>query len=238
MFRRRGASGGFTDLPLQQQPATAVTQLTENAAAMTGIDRALGELARREGSVGAVPGAIAAITGDRILQRTDPEGTRLRAMIAEISSTRIHSLTGASQTISEVGRLRPFIPDISDNHETIRTKLAGLREALADMTGGLYEAYGPSADYRSLPHVERVIRPPEPTPGSFRQTPYLMNGTLDETAESGVRPGQVYQLNLQDGTQVFGRWVVRPPTGGMERRAGFEPVIWRNGRWVARPEGQ
>jgi hypothetical protein len=233
MYRTR-AGTGYVDRPLQQQPTIVVTELNNNVGALNLIDRTMQSIQSYEGAVGMGAAFWNAMPlGDLINQRRDPAGTEARSHIANLRSTTIHERSGASQTLSEVATLRDVIPNIGDTPETIRSKLAGLRQALQNITGGLYEAYSPRANYRELPHVERVVNPPEPPPTAFRPTPYLPNGQVDTSADSGVRDQQVYHLQIpatdtSPARETYGRW---------DRTAmRFRELVWRNGRWANAPE--
>lgn len=143
--------------PAQMAPGNVVTGMLENAAALRKVDDTLAALAAPEArnSTGIVPG----MTPGFILDRADPEGVRARALIADISSLKIHDRSGAAVTAAEFPRLRPFIPQVGDNAETIRTKLENFRREYDAILRDTYETYGPSNGYRQLPAVEGILTP-------------------------------------------------------------------------------
>lgn len=141
--------------PAQMAPGNVVTGMLENAAALRKVEDTLAALAAPEArnSTGIVPG----MTPGFILDRADPEGVRARALIADIGSLKIHDRSGAAVTAAEFPRLRPFIPQVGDNAETIRTKLENFRREYDAILRDTYETYGPSNGYRQLPAVESAL---------------------------------------------------------------------------------
>lgn len=138
-------------------PGKVVEGMNENLAGIRKIDAALTELARVPDSVGG-PGSIAAsiIPGvGNIQNRIDTQGTALRALIADIGSLKIHDRSGAAVTAAEFPRLKPFIPTISDDPETVKTKLlnfrkeyeAVLRDTASHYSTGNYRPYEPAQEY-------------------------------------------------------------------------------------------
>lgn len=101
----------------------------------------------------------------------DPAGTKLRALIADIGSLKVHDRSGANVTASETPRLRPFIPSISDDAVTVRKKLENFKtEYLRQLedAAGYYNAdngfkpYKPADDYlagRSQPQASGLPQP-------------------------------------------------------------------------------
>ena len=127
-------------------PQTVTKGIGENMTSLRKIDDTLTELNRVPGSVGGVGSTLAAnipFVGDLqnkgILGTGDPEGTKLRALIADIGSLKVHDRSGAAVTAAETPRLRPFIPSISDDAATVRKKLENFRTEylrnLEDTTG-------------------------------------------------------------------------------------------------------
>jgi hypothetical protein len=231
MYRTRAGSG-YIDRPLQQQPATVVTQLSTNASGVQRLDRALTELNAYEGAVGLGAGAasITAIT-QLLYDNNDPRGVRVRAAIGDLASLKFHDRGGATVTVSETPRLNRFIPGVGDSPEVIREKLANLRQAIIEETGGLYGNYGPSANYRPLQDVERALastppappeRPPPPAPPAARAVaPPMRDGDIDIAALNAA--GTTARYTIAGRTY---RWV--PGTAGRQgepsTRGEFVPV--------------
>jgi hypothetical protein len=219
MYRTRAGSG-YIDRPLQQQPTTVVTQLSENAAGIQGADRALAALNAYEGAVGLRAGLASLSRATQILyDQNDPRGVAARAAIADIGSMQIHSRTGATATASEMPRLAPFVPNVGDSPEVIREKLTVLRQRIIEETTGLYEPYSPAANYRPLPDVERALAstppapperpPPPPSPAARAVRPPMQGGELDLAALNRGGPNARY--SIAGGTY---RWV--PGTAGRQ----------------------
>lgn len=126
-------------------PQTVTKGMQENVDALKQIDRALTALKARPDSVGGVGSTAASmIPGVANLQNRfgDPEGTQLRALIADIGSLKIHDRSGAAVTASEFPRLRPFIPSISDDPKTVETKLNNFRAVYDQTLRDATEYYG------------------------------------------------------------------------------------------------
>jgi hypothetical protein len=114
----------------RELPATIREKLAENNVMLGKIDRALGVVDEHPEAFGLknkLP------YSDDVRQRTNPEGVDARAMVADIGSQKIHDRSGASVTINESPRLRPFVPDKSDSPETIKKKLTLFRQEYAQM---------------------------------------------------------------------------------------------------------
>ncbi len=75
---------------------------------------------------------------DAVLQRTDPGGVETRAAIGDLGSMVIHDRSGAAVSAMEFPRLRPFIPQITDDPATVKKKLENFvrtyREIVEDTT--------------------------------------------------------------------------------------------------------
>lgn len=120
-------------------PATALENLNKNLSALREIDNAIAQFTT---SRGAGTGAWNAVVPEGLAQRINPAGIENRGNIASLSAVKIHDLTGAAQTVSEVNRLRPFLPSTSDSDEAILRKLVGLRRAYAAETQARVDSYG------------------------------------------------------------------------------------------------
>lgn len=131
-------------------PQTVTKGVQENLNSLKQLDRAEEELKKVPDSVGGVGSVIAAnVPGAGLIQsRMDPEGVKLRAIIADIGSLKIHERSGAAVTASEFPRLKPFIPQISDDAKTVRQKLASFRAVYEDTMRDTLEYYGPNNGFR------------------------------------------------------------------------------------------
>ncbi|WP_165839057.1 transglycosylase SLT domain-containing protein [Roseicella frigidaeris] len=138
-------------------PSTMVGGMLENANAIRKIDQALSQLGTPQGQ-NAV-GLGNAVMPDFLVNRTDPQGTSTRALIADIGSLKIHDRSGAAVSASEEPRLRPFIPKVSDSPETIRAKLGNFRQEYMSLLQDQYSIYGPQGGGKALPAIESVLTP-------------------------------------------------------------------------------
>ena len=157
-------------------PSAAVNGMQENLTALKKIDATLSELSdpKAKDSVGGVGGWIASQfpAGADALNWVDKDGTKLRAMIADIGSKKLHDRSGANVTISETPRLKPFIPSIGDSPRVIRDKLANLR---LEYENSLRDAQ----DYYNADNGFKVHTPTEV---------YLNSGQMPPAAASAPQP--------------------------------------------------
>jgi hypothetical protein len=153
-FKGAGSEGGMTKAAITP-PATVVDGMLGNVQAVRQIDKTLAELDRRKGvGVGIVAGNTPAI----VLNRTDPEGVTLRALIADIGSLKLHDRSGAAVSASEAPRLIPFIPSISDPPETVKDKLQKFRNEYLAALNDSYQVYGPRAGGKAMEPVEDALK--------------------------------------------------------------------------------
>jgi len=154
----KGAAGGpdpGMSKAATTPPPAVVEGMLGNVQSVRQIDKALAELDRRKGAgVGWLAGSTPAI----ILNRTDPEGVALRALIADIGSLKIHDRSGAAVSASESPRLMPFIPSISDPPEAIKDKLTKFRREYQAALQDSYQVYGPKAGGKALEPVEAALK--------------------------------------------------------------------------------
>lgn len=143
-------------------PPAVLKGVTENIFSITQIDQALQELEKYNGSgVGLVVGNLPSAITDTFNSR----GVRLRAMIADIGSMKIHDRSGAAVTAAEFPRLRPFIPSPTDSPETIRTKLRQFRDQYINELRDQRSIYNEKSGYKPVDAVEKLLegnQPPSP----------------------------------------------------------------------------
>jgi hypothetical protein len=125
-------------------PETAVRSITENRSALSKIDEALKLLDANKNATG-----FKGYLPDAILQRSDPDGVKARAAIADLGSLKIHDRSGAAVSVGEMARLKPFIPAATDNAATVKEKLAQFRAEYSNILTDLQEAYSPENGYRA-----------------------------------------------------------------------------------------
>lgn len=115
--------------PPKAMPSAAMTEkLAQNAVTLNKIDKALEMVESNPASLGAQN-----ILGDSIMQRVDPAGVEVRAMVADIGGQKIHDRSGASTTVGEAQRLKPYIPSAMDSPDTVKKKLKLFRQEYAEM---------------------------------------------------------------------------------------------------------
>ena len=151
--------GGQARGGLRPVPVGPVTAHRDRVTGISKIDQALADLRTYPQGVGMI-----AMTPDFILQRTDPDGVRVRAALADIGSLIIHDRSGAAVTASEYPRLKPFIPLPTDSAETARTKLIRLREILSGEAAAIESDYSEAQGYRGFA-PENAQRQAPPTAG-------------------------------------------------------------------------
>lgn len=141
--------------PQQMPPANIVGGMLENASSLRKIDEGLAMLRTPAGQGGV--GIVAGVVPGAILDRANPSGVDVRAIIADIGSLKIHDRSGAAVSASEFPRLRGFVPSLSDNPETIQRKLANFRREYLGILQDQYATYGPTGGYRPIPAVEAAL---------------------------------------------------------------------------------
>ena len=123
-----GVAPKSTDLP-----GSIVEKLAQNNVTLTQIDRAMQMIDQHPQAFG-----MANLAGDAVRQRDipligDPEGVDARAIVANIAGQKIHDRSGAAVTIGEMERLKPYIPNVTDNAETVKKKLTLFRQEYAQV---------------------------------------------------------------------------------------------------------
>jgi len=129
-------------------PATVIKGLAANTQMLSTIDEALDAL---DPKIGGDPGAVGfkGFLSDTILNRVDPKGTTARALLARLAAQEFHDFSGAAVTPSEAARLKPFLPSVNDDVETVRTKLATMRKQIQGLNEAQREAY--AEGFQALP---------------------------------------------------------------------------------------
>jgi hypothetical protein len=138
------AGGEALQPKMKSLPAPIQKALLENDAALRKVDSALTELKAYPEGVG-----LKNYMGDIVRQRTDPKGVRVRALIADIGSLKIHDRSGAAVTASETPRLKPFIPASTDDDATIEKKLGLFKEEYNQIQDDIAATYTREQGYRA-----------------------------------------------------------------------------------------
>jgi hypothetical protein len=132
--------------------------MMENVNAIRKVDETLAAITKTPDATGWGPGVVNAIAPNAVTNSVFPEGTRARALIAEIGAMKIHDRAGASQTAGEMENLKPYIPKMTDSAAEIRTKLEAFRNEYMNMLNDTAGAYGAEAGYQTNPVVAETIK--------------------------------------------------------------------------------
>jgi hypothetical protein len=132
-------------------PEAVLKALLTNSTSERQVDTALQLLGGKtvdgmKGDTSAI-GPIQGRIPDTVLQKTNPEGVITRAAIADIGSMIIHDRSGAAVTISEMPRLIPFIPSITDSPEAAKAKLTRMKAELTNI-GNEFRAVHEASGYK------------------------------------------------------------------------------------------
>ena len=138
-------------------PAPMVNAMSANAQSIRQIDKALAALKEYPQGVGADIGAYNLLPGPA-LDKIDPKGTTLRALVSDIGSLKIHDRSGAAVTAAEFPRLKPFVPNIWDDDKVVAKKLAQFRSAYMEILADQYGAYGPTTGHKANQRIEDVLK--------------------------------------------------------------------------------
>lgn len=179
---------GFTPpaAKLKDVPPTVNTAMTQNQIVLNKLDRIDNLLVKTPDATGILKG----ITPGIILNRFDKEGTALRAALTELAATKVHDLSGAAVTASEFGRLKPFLPQPTDDANTIKTKLAGMKAEIQDIMNATNSIYSEDQGYKPIPNLA-----PKPA-----ETPPI--SALKEGQTTTFKNGQSWTLQQGKPVQV------------------------------------
>lgn len=146
---------------LKSLPAPIQKALLENDAALRKVDMALK-------AVSSYPAAFGAknYLGDTIRQRSDPDGIKPRALVADIGSLKLHDRSGAAVTAAETPRLKPFIPDARDDAETVRQKLELFQQEYQAIQSDINDTYTREQGYREPAQPKSVKDLPKKAPAA------------------------------------------------------------------------
>lgn len=130
--------------------------MIENAAAIRKISDALAELQKVPDAVGMDKAAFNLLPFGAI-DRIHPAGVSARALIADIGSLKIHDRSGAAVTAAEYPRLKPFVPKMEDNAETVQKKLGLFMREYRAILRDTYNYYGPAKGFKKNEDIESAI---------------------------------------------------------------------------------
>jgi hypothetical protein len=165
--RSKGEKGGLKGKQLDS--------FVHNTANIEAIDQLVQSLADNPDAVGfktLIPGIA--------LNRADPDGTPVRASIANLTSMTIKDRAGTAQTAQEMKNVAPFIPRDGDDYDTVVTKLRGMQREMKRMNDTIQSVTGGGAGA------------PAGAPRSF--------ATEAEATAAGVAPGTKVIIGGVPGT--------------------------------------
>lgn len=159
-------------------PSAAVNGMQENLTALKKIDATLAEMndPKTKGSVGGLGGLVASQipAGADALNWLDKDGTKLRAMIADIGSKKLHERSGSAVTIGETPRLKPFIPSIGDSPAVIADKLANLRLEYENTLRDAQDYYNTDNGFKAHTPTEAYLKGAGQAPAQPQAVPQAM----------------------------------------------------------------
>jgi hypothetical protein len=129
-------------------PASIQKAMTENDSALRKIEDALAAVNEYEEALGGMN-----MLGDTVRQRTDPNGVKARALVADIGSLKLHDRSGAAVTAAETPRLKPFIPSATDTPDTVRTKLGLFKREYKAIQDDIRSAYPKETGKKAAPAI-------------------------------------------------------------------------------------
>lgn len=159
------ANGQPVQKPGKEIPANVNKSIIENQQNISKIDRAIAAITAKPNALGPqymIPGAETAG------QYLDPEGVDARAGVADIGSMVLHDRSGAAVTVSEMPRLKPFIPTASDTPDVAKKKLARFKQEYEAEAGLLSQTYSKDQGYKESPILKSGGTKPADTPAKTK----------------------------------------------------------------------
>jgi hypothetical protein len=145
---------------LKPVPTGAKAGYVGNSQALKNIDRAIKAATDNPEAFG-VENYMPLQIRDRLPGKGSNGGVSARAIVAQISSQKIHDLSGAAVTATEFPRLRPFIPLATDRADVVIQKLENMRLEYQSILEQTEAAYGPDSGYRPINSSDAPAAPPQ-----------------------------------------------------------------------------
>lgn len=133
-------------------PSKVHTDYETNMSLVNQIDNAIKLAQERPESFG-----LKRALGEDINQRVDPAGVPYRGAIADLGSAQLHERSGTAQTLTEIKRLRPFVPDVYDSPEAVQEKLKTLRNKVLDENRYFYKYFGTKKWKNPVPSPDELM---------------------------------------------------------------------------------
>jgi hypothetical protein len=185
--KQGGVDIGVKPKDLKPVPPTINTAMTQNQVVLNKIARVQDLIDKNPDSTGLVKGVLPS----GLVNRLDKAGTDTRAKLAELAATKVHDLSGAAVSVSEFGRLKPFLPQPTDDADTLKTKLANMKAEIQDIVDATNQIYSEEQGYKPIPSLA-------PKPAAPADAPPVT--ALKEGHTTTFANGQ--QWTLQKGKQV------------------------------------
>lgn len=96
-----------------------------------------------------------------VLNRFDPEGTPVRASVANVRSMVIKDRAGTAQTVGEMRNLSPFLPNEGDDWQTQITKLEGMKREMQRINSTTAGMVGKPGGTGGAPRYNDPAQPPQ-----------------------------------------------------------------------------
>jgi len=123
-------------------PSNVQKEITDNMGLLETVMQAYNLTDKNPNATNFLKGILqnAGDTGHTLLNKLDPDGIQARAVLSNLSSKVIRDRSGAAVTAAEFPRLRPFLPQPTDNADEVKAKLKGFIDVMRDETGAYLQA--------------------------------------------------------------------------------------------------
>jgi hypothetical protein len=136
---------------------TIAQQIATNNVTLSKIDRALNLIDKVPGSFG-----LKNVLGDPIMQRLDPGGVDARSIVADIAGQKIHDRSGGAVSVGEAERLKPYVPNVTDDAATVKKKLLNFKREYtamqSELQGGKSIAEVADRRAKSGPSIDDLVK--------------------------------------------------------------------------------
>lgn len=132
--RVAGSQAAAADKPPKQLPGPQAKAWLSNQNILKQIEDARREVKAYPNAVG-YKGALP----NWALQRTDPKGAKARVGLSKLSSTEVKDTSGTAVSGHEFERIRPHIPNMTDDAPTVLTKLDSFEEIVKSIQQNIIE---------------------------------------------------------------------------------------------------
>jgi hypothetical protein len=171
---------------LRNIPETINKGLTGNVASISQIDRAIEAVTKNPSAVG-----LKGNLPQTILNKAYPEGVEARALVTDVGSAKVHDRSGAAVAASEAPRLMPFIPQATDDAETVIKKLKQLKTQIEIEQSGILDFYSQEQGYKpSLYHKRQSASVESAAPAAAKPAAAKTPSEIPQAAIDFLRQGR------------------------------------------------